>query len=80
LILTTFGQGNLRTVFGSIIAGHNENKRGEYLGISASIMSLSMIIGPLIATVTYATHPGLPFMIAGILGFFGWGIMKFYHR
>lgn len=80
LILTTFGQGNLRTVFGSIIAGHNENKRGEYLGISASIMSLSMIVGPLIATVTYPSHPGAPFLIAGILGFVGWGTLKYLER
>ena len=80
LVLTTFGQGNLRTVFGSIIASHNEHKRGEYLGISASIMSLSMIVGPLIATVTYTSHPGAPFLIAGILGFIGWGTMKYVER
>lgn len=80
LIITTLGQGNLRTVFSSIIAGYNENKRGEYLGISASIMSLSMIIGPLIATVTYIHYPSIPFLIAGILGFTGWVIMKIMHR
>lgn len=77
LVLTTFGQGNLRTVFGSIISGHSETKRGEYLGISASIMSLSMIVGPLIASATYVSHPGSPFLIAGLLGFVGWGTMRY---
>lgn len=68
LLIATFGQGNLRTVFSSIIAQRHPQKRGEYLGISASLMSLAMVIGPLIATVTYVRHPQVPFMIAaGIL-------------
>lgn len=68
LVAATFGQGNLRTVFSSMIAQHRPEKRGEYLGISASLMSLAMVIGPLIATFTYIQHPQLPFIIAaGIL-------------
>lgn len=75
ILFTTIGQGNLRAVFSSMIAGFNPAKRGEYLGISASLMSLAMIIGPLITTVTYINHPGLPFIIAGALGFFGYFIL-----
>jgi MFS family permease len=76
MVIGTIGQGNLRTVFGSIISGYNPEKRGEYLGISTAIMSLSMIIGPLIATVTYTNHPALPFIIAGGLSFVGWWLMR----
>ena len=76
MVLATIGQGNLRTVFGSIIAGFNPEKRGEYIGISTAVMSLAMVIGPLIATVTYTSHPALPFLIAAGLGFIGWGMMR----
>jgi DHA1 family tetracycline resistance protein-like MFS transporter len=76
MIFATIGQGNLRTVFGSIISSFNPDKRGEYLGISTAIMSLAMIIGPLVATVTYINHPALPFIIAGALSFIGWWMMR----
>ncbi len=76
MILGTIGQGNLRMAFGSLFSSINPTKRGEYVGISGSIMSLSMIIGPLIATATYINHPALPFVIAGILGFVGWGMVR----
>lgn len=76
LVLTTIGQGNLRMVFSGLIANHNPNKRGEYLGISASIMSLSMVVGPLLATVAYASHPGMPFIIAGIMALASYAAMK----
>ena len=76
MILGTVGQGNLRMAFGSLFASINPTKRGEYVGISGSIMSISMIIGPLLATATYMNHPALPFTIAGILGFVGWGMVR----
>ena len=76
IILATFGQGNLRTVFSSLIASFKPEKRGEYLGISSSLMSLSMIIGPLIVTMIYVRHPALPFVIAAICAFIGFGVMR----
>ncbi len=76
IILTTFGQGTLRGVFSSMIAGFNPNKRGEYLGISMSIMSLSMVVGPLIATATFGINSHIPFIIAGIIGFIAFGLMQ----
>jgi hypothetical protein len=76
VVLTTIGQGNLRMVFGSLIANANPEKRGEYLGISQSLMSLSLVIGPLIATATYLSHPGLPFIIAGIIALVSYVSMK----
>lgn len=76
LIATTISQGNLRMVFSSMIANANPNKRGEYLGISTSIMSLSMIVGPLIATIAYTGHPGVPFIISGALALTAYFVMK----
>jgi len=76
IILATFGQGTLRAVFSSMIAGFNPTKRGEYLGISMSIMSLSMVVGPLIATATFGWNPHIPFIIAGIIGLFAFVLMQ----
>lgn len=67
LFFTTISQGNLRTVFMSMISGYNQEKRGEYIGISASIMSLSMIVGPLFATILYPINPYVAFISSGIL-------------
>lgn len=78
IILATFGQGTLRAVFSSMIAGFNPNKRGEYLGISMSIMSLSMVVGPLIATATFGLNPHIPFIIAGIIGLAAFGLMQLF--
>jgi MFS family permease len=68
IVAATLGQGTLRGVFGSIFASIDESRRGEYLGISNAIMSLSMIVGPLLATVLYLHHSNTPFIIAGVLG------------
>ena len=66
LIFTTIGQGNLRSVFMNMIASYNREKTGEYIGIATSIMSLSMVAGPLIATVVYPLNTHLPFILAGL--------------
>jgi MFS family permease len=74
LVATTFGQGTLRAVYGGLIANAAPEKRGEYIGISSSLMSLSMVIGPFIATFLVAKHPSFSFVIAGILGFIAYSI------
>lgn len=67
MIIYSASHGNLRAVFSSLIAGGgNPAKRGEYVGISMSVMSLSLIVGPLIATATYPINPHLPFIIGGL--------------
>lgn len=78
IILVTLGQGTLRAVFSSMIAGFNPNKRGEYLGISMSIMSLSMVIGPLIATATFGISPHIPFIIAAGVGVVAFVFMRIF--
>lgn len=65
LILTTFGQSVLRVVMTSQVVGlAGREKRGEVLGIMASITSLSMTLSPFIAGVLYERQIILPF-IAG---------------
>lgn len=68
LIATTISQGTLRAVYGGLIANASTEKRGEYIGISASLMSLSMVVGPFIATFLVTRHPSIPIVIAGFLG------------
>ncbi len=70
LIGTTIGQGTIRALYGGIIANASEEKRGEYLGISSSLMSLSMVIGPLLATFFITDNPSIPIIMSGILGIF----------
>ena len=68
LVGTTFGQGTLRAVYGGIIANAAPLKRGEYIGIASSLMSLSMVVGPLLATFLVTRNPGTPFVLAGAMG------------
>ncbi|MEI7810748.1 MAG: MFS transporter [bacterium] len=68
LIVTAFGQSLMRVVMTSQIIGFsNKNEQGENMGILASFMSLSMILGPLLGGAVYVIHPSLPFAIAGII-------------
>ncbi len=67
IILTTISQSNLRGTLMSTIAGQNKEKTGEYIGISTSIMSLSMILGPLLASAVYIINISIPFILAGII-------------
>jgi MFS family permease len=59
-----------------MIAGFNPNKRGEYLGISTSIMSLALVIGPLITTATFNWNPHIPFVIASVIVMAGYFLLK----
>lgn len=45
---------------------HDESRRGELLGMSASVMSLSMIAGPILSGWLFEIRPFLPFMVAGL--------------
>lgn len=68
LIVTAFGHSTLRVVMNSQIIGFSEkNQQGEMMGILTSIMSLSMIIGPLIGGAVYTIGAGLPYIGAGLI-------------
>jgi len=70
LIATAFGHSIMRVVMTSQIIGFsNKNEQGEMMGILASIMSLSMILGPVLGGAVYELHPSLPFIAAGIILF-----------
>lgn len=68
LIVTAFGQSTLRAIMNSQIIGFADaDKQGEMMGILASLMSLSMILGPILGGLVYEVWSGLPFVFAGII-------------
>jgi multidrug resistance protein len=73
IFLITLGQSTLRVVMSSGAAGIAGNvRRGEVLGIMASVMSISMIIGPVLSGLLFEKNIHLPFLFdaACILGAF----------
>ncbi len=70
LIITAFGQSTMRVIMMSQIVGFSDPKeQGEMMGTMASLMSLSMIIGPIIGGFVYGINVSLPFVLAGIILF-----------
>lgn len=68
LIITSISQSTMRAVMNSQIIGFaDDNKQGEMMGILSSLMSLSMILGPILGGIVYEIWPGLPFVFAGII-------------
>jgi len=67
LLLTTFSQSVLRVVMISQMAGVDIKKQGEILGISNSVMSLSMIVGPLLAGPLFSLNITAPYWTAAAL-------------
>ena len=57
-----------RVVLTSEVTGHvSPLMKGEALGILTSLMSASMVIGPLIGGALFELHDGYPFYFAGVL-------------
>lgn len=70
LIITAFCHSTMRVVMTSQIVGFSEKKeQGENMGVLASIMSLSMILGPIVGGAVYEVHPSTPFALAGMVLF-----------
>lgn len=67
LIGVAFCQSVLRVVFTSQMVGNSLDRKGEVLGALASVMSLAMIIGPVLAGALFVSHEKWPFFIASIL-------------
>lgn len=64
IFLTTLGQSTLRVVMSSGIAGvAGQMRRGEVMGVMASIASASMIVGPLLAGALFEKNIQLPFLM-----------------
>jgi DHA1 family multidrug resistance protein-like MFS transporter len=77
LILISFGQSVLRIVLTSLAVKKDEKKRGEILGILSSVMSLSMIVGPLLAGYLFEIKAYYPFLLAGLFSFIGFLVLYY---
>ncbi|MFA6992854.1 MAG: MFS transporter [Candidatus Gracilibacteria bacterium] len=78
LAVMALSQSVLRVVVSSRVSGiAGVEKRGETLGIMASVLSLSMIVGPLLGGALFSYNTGLPFFVAGVAMFLAFLIMNF---
>ncbi|NTW27193.1 MAG: TCR/Tet family MFS transporter, partial [Candidatus Moranbacteria bacterium] len=77
LFFVTMAQSTLRVILSSTIAGSAGNmRRGEVMGIMSSVMSISMIVGPLLAGALFAGNYSWPFLMNVALLFVAFIIMK----
>lgn len=77
LFFITVGQSTLRVVISSGVAGvAGVVRRGEVMGIMSSILSVSMIIGPLVGGALFVWHSSLPFLLNVFLLIVAFFIMK----
>jgi MFS family permease len=77
LFFVTLAQSTLRVVLSSSVAGIAGNmRRGETMGIMSSVLSLSMIIGPLLAGALFVKDHRLPFFINGLVLLVAFLVMK----
>jgi DHA1 family tetracycline resistance protein-like MFS transporter len=68
LVAMIFMQSVLRAVMSSRITGLSDpTKKGEVAGIMASLMTASMVIGPLSVGAIFAFNQHLPFVASGII-------------
>lgn len=63
----TTAQVVLRAIIPSQIVGSDDKHRGEIMGTLASIESIAMIIGPVIAGYAFERNISSPFVIAGLI-------------
>ncbi len=77
LILTTFGQSLLRAVMTSeMLKKVDDHRHGEILGVNHSLMSLTLIIGPLLAGWLFNWQMTSPFWLGAILMFVAYLALK----
>lgn len=79
LLFVTLAQSTLRVVLSSTIAGSAGNmRRGEVMGIMSSVISVSMIVGPLLAGMLCVRNHHWPFLMNALLVLAAFVIMKKY--
>ena len=79
IVLYIFSQSLLRVIVASRAAGiGGERRRGEVLGIMASVLSAAMIGGPLLAGALFDIQPFLPFAACSASLASGFITMKFF--
>jgi MFS family permease len=75
-LLLSFSHSVLRVVMTSqVIKKGDSNEQGMILGVMSSIMSLSMIIGPILAGALFSIKLNLPFFASAILAFLAFVIL-----
>lgn len=80
MLLITLAQSTLRVVINSGVVGLvDSRRRGEVLGIMSSVLSVSMIVGPLLAGAFFEVNAQIPFFINVVLLMIGFFIMKKCH-
>lgn len=68
LTITAFAQSIMRVVMTSQLIGFSsKDNQGETMGILTSIISLSMVIGPLVGGAVYELSYSLPFIVASAI-------------
>jgi DHA1 family tetracycline resistance protein-like MFS transporter len=68
LIITAFGQSLMRVIMTSQIIGFSsKEEQGENMGIMTSLISLSMVLGPLLGGFSYEIQDNYPFILSGII-------------
>jgi len=70
MFVLVLSQSILRVVITSQVVGNSHENRGEVLGAMSSVLSLSMIMGPLLAGSLFISHPHFPFLMGGFLALF----------
>ncbi len=75
-LLLSFSHSMLRVVMTSqVIKKGESNEQGMILGVMSSIMSLSMIIGPILAGILFSIKLNLPFFASAALAFLAFLIL-----
>ncbi len=81
LFIITVAQSVLRVVIPSAVVGAaGQKRRGEMMGIMASIISLSMIIGPILAGILFEKNPQYPFVFNVLILIVAFLLLKFDNR
>lgn len=68
LLITAFGHSVYRvTMTGQMVEHTSKHEQGEMMGVLMSLMSLSMIVGPIAGGFVYTFHLGAPYWLAGAI-------------
>ncbi|MFZ2154192.1 MAG: MFS transporter, partial [Candidatus Moraniibacteriota bacterium] len=78
LLINMMARSVLRIVISSQVAGiAGAEKRGEIMGIMASILALSNVGGPILAGALYEFKNFIPFLVSALMLLLAFGVMKF---
>lgn len=77
MLVNVFSQSTLRVVISSRASGiAGPQRRGEVMGVMSSVLSASMVIGPITAGLVFDKHPSLPMIIGSVALLLAFVVMK----